>query len=76
MGNLKLFLEINALVLCGRDARQRGEAEAHLVATERVGRTLTVHLIGTGEVPAAVWATHVGEMPVQRHGDRAEAKSG
>jgi len=35
MGNLKLFLEINALVLCGRDERQRAQAQAHLVATER-----------------------------------------
>jgi hypothetical protein len=35
MGNLKLFLEINALVLCGRDDRQRAQAKAHLAATER-----------------------------------------
>jgi hypothetical protein len=35
MGHLKLFLEINALVLCGRDERQRAQAEAHLAATER-----------------------------------------
>lgn len=35
MGHLKLFLEINALVLCGRDERQRAQAGTHLAATER-----------------------------------------
>jgi len=35
MGHLKLFLEINALVLCGRDEGQREQAETHLAATER-----------------------------------------
>jgi hypothetical protein len=35
MGHLKLLLEINALVLCGREERQRAQAETHLVATER-----------------------------------------
>jgi hypothetical protein len=35
MGNLKLFLELNALVLCGHDRRARAEAAPHLAATEQ-----------------------------------------
>ena len=35
MGNLELFLELNALVLCGRDAGARAKATSHLAATER-----------------------------------------
>jgi prophage maintenance system killer protein len=35
MGNLKLFLELNALVLCGRDEGARARAAAHLAATEQ-----------------------------------------
>jgi hypothetical protein len=34
-GNSKLFLEMNAVVLCGRDERGRASAAAHLAATER-----------------------------------------
>jgi len=34
MGNLRLFLELNALVLCGRDEAERARAAAHLTATE------------------------------------------
>jgi hypothetical protein len=35
MGNLKLFLEMNAVVLWGRDERERAQAKRHLAATER-----------------------------------------
>ena len=35
MGNLKLFLEMNALVLCGRDEQSRTQAASHLAATEQ-----------------------------------------
>ena len=35
MGNLKLFLEMNALVLCGRDGQSRTQAASHLAATEQ-----------------------------------------
>jgi hypothetical protein len=35
MGHLKLFLELNALVLCGVDERERARAAPHLAATER-----------------------------------------
>jgi hypothetical protein len=35
MGNLKLFLDINALVLWGRDARTSPQATPHLAATEQ-----------------------------------------
>jgi hypothetical protein len=35
MGNLKLMLEMNALVLCGSDAAERARAASHLTATER-----------------------------------------
>jgi hypothetical protein len=35
MGNLKLFLELNALVLCGLDEGSRTRAASHLAATER-----------------------------------------
>jgi hypothetical protein len=35
MGNPKLFLELNALVLCGRDEGARARAASHLAATER-----------------------------------------
>lgn len=35
MGNLRLLLEMNAVVLCGRDERRRTQAAAHLAATER-----------------------------------------
>jgi len=34
MGNLMLFLELNALVLCGRDEGARRRAASHLAATE------------------------------------------
>jgi hypothetical protein len=33
MGNLKLFLEMNAVVLCGRDEQSRTQAASHLAAT-------------------------------------------
>jgi hypothetical protein len=35
MGNLKLFLEINAVVLWGHDERTHRQAMAHLAATEK-----------------------------------------
>ena len=35
MGNLKFFLELNALVLFGRDAGARGDAALQIAATER-----------------------------------------
>jgi hypothetical protein len=35
MGNLKLLLELNALVLCGRDEAARVRSAPHLAATER-----------------------------------------
>jgi hypothetical protein len=35
MGNLKLFLEMNAIVLWGRDEQSRVEAARHLEATEK-----------------------------------------
>ena len=35
MGNSKLSLELNALVLCGRDEGERARATPHLTATER-----------------------------------------
>jgi hypothetical protein len=35
MGNLNLLLELNALVLCGRDEGARVRAAAHLAATEQ-----------------------------------------
>ncbi len=35
MGHLKLFLEMNAVVLCGRDEQKRAQAASHLAATER-----------------------------------------
>jgi hypothetical protein len=35
MGNLKLFLEMNAVVLCGRDEQSRTQAASHLAATEQ-----------------------------------------
>ena len=35
MGNLKLFLEMNAVVLCGRDEQGRRQAASHLAATEQ-----------------------------------------
>jgi len=35
MGHLKLFLEMNAVVLCGRDKRERVQAASHLAATEQ-----------------------------------------
>jgi hypothetical protein len=35
MGNLKLFLEMNALVLCGPDTAERERAASHLTATEQ-----------------------------------------
>jgi hypothetical protein len=35
MGHLRWMLELNALVLCGRDARERENHAAHLAATER-----------------------------------------
>jgi prophage maintenance system killer protein len=35
MGNLKLFLEMNAVVLCGRDEQSRMQAASHLAATEQ-----------------------------------------
>jgi hypothetical protein len=33
-GRLPLFLELNALVLCGRDEQARSEAAGHLIATD------------------------------------------
>ncbi len=35
MGNLKLFLEMNAAVLCGSGQRERAQAAPHLAATEQ-----------------------------------------
>jgi hypothetical protein len=35
MGNLKLLLELNAVVLCGLDEGVRAQAAAHLAATEQ-----------------------------------------
>jgi len=35
MGNLKLLLELNALVLCGRDEDARRRAASHIAATEQ-----------------------------------------
>ena len=35
MGNLKLFLEMNAVVLCGSGQRERAQAAPHLAATEQ-----------------------------------------
>jgi prophage maintenance system killer protein len=35
MGNLKLLLEMNALVLCGPNAAERARALSHLTATEQ-----------------------------------------
>jgi len=35
MGNLRLFLEMNAVVLWGRDERKRAQAATHLAATEK-----------------------------------------
>jgi prophage maintenance system killer protein len=35
MGHLKLFLEMNAVVLCGSDKRERVQAASHLAATEQ-----------------------------------------
>lgn len=35
MGRLRWMLELNALVLCGRDARERERHAAHLAATEQ-----------------------------------------
>jgi hypothetical protein len=35
MGNLKIFLEMNAVVLWGRDEQKRVEAARHLAATEK-----------------------------------------
>jgi hypothetical protein len=35
LGQLRLFLELNAIVLCGRDGQMRAEAIAHLAATEK-----------------------------------------
>jgi hypothetical protein len=35
MGHLRLFLEMNAVVLCGRDERKRALAASHLAATEQ-----------------------------------------
>ncbi|NVO17204.1 MAG: hypothetical protein HXX10_24525 [Rhodoplanes sp.] len=35
LGQLRTFLELNALVLCGPDERVRSEARQHLAATER-----------------------------------------
>ena len=35
LGSLRLFLELNAIVLCGRDERVRAEAASHLAATEK-----------------------------------------
>jgi hypothetical protein len=35
MGNLKLFLELNAVVLWGREERERAQAASHLAATEQ-----------------------------------------
>jgi len=34
VANLRQFLELNAIVLCSLDPRARGEAKAHLAATE------------------------------------------
>ena len=35
MGNLKLFLELNAVTLWGREERERAQAASHLAATEQ-----------------------------------------
>jgi len=35
MGNLKVFLEMNAVVLCGGDEQTNPQAAAHLAATEQ-----------------------------------------
>lgn len=35
LGHLRLFLELNALVLCGRDEQKRLDAARHLAATDR-----------------------------------------
>lgn len=35
LGQLRAFLELNALVLCGSDERVRAEAAQHLIATEK-----------------------------------------
>jgi hypothetical protein len=35
IGNSKLFLEMNAVVHCGRDERSRAQAASHLAATEQ-----------------------------------------
>ncbi len=35
LGQLRLFLELNALVLCGRDEQVRSEAARHLSATDK-----------------------------------------
>jgi hypothetical protein len=63
MGNLKLLLEINALVLCGPDARQRAEAEAHIVATER--RFYEEKSGGIRDV-VEWYALHKGQSPWKR----------
>jgi hypothetical protein len=47
LGHLRLFLELNALVLCGRDEQKRLDAARHLAATDRFFFTILTAAFAT-----------------------------
>ncbi|HUN68276.1 MAG TPA: hypothetical protein VMU46_05725 [Burkholderiales bacterium] len=63
MGQVRHLLELNALVLCGADARRRASYAEHLRATER--RFYEEREAGVGDLVETM-ALHLGDDPFER----------